>query len=61
MTNEYFVGEFSSAVVFSYQRSLKMSEFTGNNMTDEYFLREFSSAVLLSCKRKLKSERIDRK
>jgi hypothetical protein len=37
MTNEYFSGEFSSGILLSWKRRLKVSELIENNMTNEYF------------------------
>jgi hypothetical protein len=48
MANEYFSPEFSSAVLLSWKRRLKVSEMIENNMANEYFSPEFSSAILLS-------------
>jgi hypothetical protein len=50
ITNESFLGEFSSAILLAWKRRLKMSELIENNMTNEYFSPEFSSAILLSWK-----------
>jgi hypothetical protein len=62
MTSGYFSGEFSSVILLSWKRRLKVSELIENNMTSGYFSGEFSSAILLSWKRRLKvSEWVDRK
>jgi hypothetical protein len=50
MTNEYFLGEFSSGILFTVKQRLKMSELIENNMINEYFSPEFSSAILMILK-----------